>query len=821
MTGSFNPTTHSDFVEAIGLTRPSTCKDSAISHTVVDVDESMVVQDGTRPGLPIPNNYPIGLGFLDTKEADTDLSIITTQNPSEEPTSAKPSSSVFSKSSITSGDTSYSDSSMTTSRSQSSDFSPQSPTRSPPSAPASIAASIRRKPIGTTKSSGTLPSSRVNLPKHTGQEGRINFEPVTSQSLIPATPESAKSPILRSTSTPLADNATTSRKSIWTGRKASGNNPSQSTPVSPFIPTRTMHQPLRSDINRPDDEGYPPIVKAAGDGLEGAVAQLLSSNAYIEAVQSMTNRTALLEASRKGHRVIVELLIRHGSAVDHIDANSMTALHHAVTEGHSEIAKNLLDNKATVDAKGPEEQTPLHLAATIPHPNLVVLLLQRQADVNAKDKSQRTSLHICASRGNLVMCKLLLENGAQLEIRDVNFKTALQLAIEGGHVEVVELLLTNSSLKPMDTGFREALFTAVEAGQTRLVQNFFDKGASLKGLGSDSYKAIISVAKGTSLEMLELMIQKKCKIKEKDANGWTALHFAAHHGHTHMVEKFIEKGISIKATTSKKETPLHLAVKAGHSMTTEFLLRSKGVSIGAKDVQGQEALHFAIRGGFTDIVNILLSKNANINAENAFGWRPLHIAVAYGHTALVVLLVSRGANVEEKLGTTSISKTQTHATVESGHWAEARWPYPGSRPLHLSIEYGHEGTTRFLMSKNAKVESQCSEGWRPLHQAAFNGSPVSIELLLASGAYVHALTYGRQSPLELGFRTGGTSISETDKLRVRELLQKAEATTSKQQIIDHLKNGLGFFGKSVDDRNNTLKSADLAMELTSTTKCAS
>ena len=805
--GSFSPTTHSDFVEAIGLAIPGTLKESTVSHGFVDMDESMVVQNGTRPDIPLPDNYAIGLGVRGTKEAGADLSTVTTQNPLE----GSPLSM--------SRDTSYSDFTTTTSPFQSTEFFPRSLTRSPPSTPASTATSIRRKPIGTTRSSGSLPTSRVDLPKYPGQEGRMNSEPVQSQPSTPATPEIAKSPVVRSVSTPFVGNATASSNPIWTGRKPSGNTLSQITPVSTFMPDRTVYQPLRSGINTPDDEGYPPVVKAARDGLEGAVTQLLNSNAYIEAVQITTNRTALVEASRKGHRVIVDLLIRHGSAVDHMDASCMTALHHAVTEGHSEIAKQLLDNKATVDAQGPGEQTPLHFATTIPHPNLVVLLLQRQADINAKDKSQRTSLHICASCGNLTMCKLLLENGAQLEIRDANFKTALQSAIEAGHVEVVELLLTHSGLKPKDTSFREALFTAVEAGQTRLVQNFFDKGASLKGLGSDSYKAIISVAKGTSLEMLELMIQKKCKIKEKDANGWTALHFAAHYGHTHMVEKFIEKGISVKATTSKKETPLHLAIKAGHSMTTECLLRSKGVPIGAKDVQGQEVLHFAIRGGFTDIVNILLSKNANINAENAFGWRPLHIAVAYGRTALVELLVSRGANIEEKLGTTSISKAHTHETVESGYWAEARWPYPGSRPLHLAIEYGHEDITRFLTNKNAKVESQCSEGWRPLHQAAFNGSQVIVGLLLASGAYVHALTYGRQTPLELGFRTGGASISATDKLRVRELLQKAEATTSKQQIIDHLKNGVGFFGKSVEDRNNTLKSADLAMALT--TKCAS
>lgn len=434
---------------------------------------------------------------------------------------------------------------------------------------------------------------------------------------------------------------------------------------------------------------------------------------------------------------------------------------------------------------------------------MVMLLVQRQADVNTRDALQRTAQHISAAHGYVTICDLLLDNGAQLESRGSQSKTALQLTAEAGHFEVVERLLKRSNLKPNDAGFLTAFYAAVEAGQVRIAESFLSKGVSLKGLKNDSHRPVTLAAKSGNLEMLDIMITRKCRIKEKDANGSTALHFAAHHGHPQVI---------IKAVTAKKETPLHLSVKGRHFAATEILLRSKCAPISLKDSQGQEPLHFAVRDGLVDIVNLLLSSNASIATENTYGWRPVHIAIAYGHTGLVEQLFSRGASIEEKLGATSYTKAQAHTTVESRYRAEARWPYPGSRLLHLSVEYDRDDITRFLINKGAKVKSSCSEGWRPLHHAAFNGNAAIVELLLEMDAYVHAVTDEGTTPLGLGFRTSGDEIVGANKLRVQELLHVAMAATQKQ-VMDQLKGVWQFKAKTVEDKDSALRAAALAVAM--------
>ena len=549
---------------------------------------------------------------------------------------------------------------------------------------------------------------------------------------------------------------------------------------------------------------------------------LLASGAHIEAIHTKTKRNALIEASVQGHSRIVDLLLDHRCSLQHLDSRDMSALHHAAQKGHLLVAKALLDRGAAVDIQGSNGLAPLHLASWASHANMVMLLLQRHANVNARDASQQTALHVAASRGFTNVCNSLLDHGAQSESRDGNSKTPMQLAIAAEHREVVDLLLARSTLRPTDTNFLTAFFDAIGTGHVRMVEGFFDRGATLKGLKNGAYKPVTLAAKSGNPDMVTLLLRHEAKFKEKDGDGWTALHFAAHHGHALVIEQLSDREIPSKATTAKKETPLHLAVAAGHFGAMDCLLRGKSEScVASKDSRGEELLHRASRTASTDIVNLLFSHKANINAENGFGWKPLHIAVAYGNMAIVEQLVNLGASIEEKLGTTDYKKAETHYLVDNGYWAEAHWPFPGSKPVNLAIEFGRDDIVRFLLSKGAKVDSACNEGWRPLHLAAFNASPATVDLLLQRNAYPHAVTDFTRSrtPLDLARHRSQLQTlaritpAESDQQHVQELLHVAMASVPKRPQ-EHWKQMQVIAGKGPDEKIETLRAAAVAMDLT-------
>ena len=538
-----------------------------------------------------------------------------------------------------------------------------------------------------------------------------------------------------------------------------------------------------SNIDEPDKDGFPWIVQAARDGNEEIIQKLLLSGADIKASHTKTLRHALSEASIQDRPTIVDLLIREGCPLEHYDAEGYTALQHACQTGHLSVAKSLINNGALIDAPGPQGQTALHLAMHVPHQNVVMLLIQHKANVNARDATFRTPLHIGASLGNVAMCSYLLNEGAQLDSREVQSKTSLQLACEAGHYDLVQMMLNQANLNPTEMTFLSAFFPAVEFGHIRIAESFFSRGLKLQELQKDCYKPATLAAKSGSLAMIELMINQNCDANATDENGWNALHFASYHGHYQIIERLIANNVSTIATTSKKETPLLFAVKGSHFPVAERLLRcSKDDNIvSAEDEQGQQAVHHTARTGSIEIFNLLMSNGAKINVENSFGWQPLHIATAYGHLTLVQRLLEQGANVDEKLGSSLIKTDQTHKVVEDGYWAEARWPYPGSRPLHLACEYGHYEIAKYIISKGAKREATCSQGWQPLHMAAYYGSSTLVEMLLVSGVYPHAATNEGRTAQDIGFCTGGEQIAEVEKERIRKLLKEATEKARKQK----------------------------------------
>ena len=571
--------------------------------------------------------------------------------------------------------------------------------------------------------------------------------------------------------------------------------------------------PQLSNIDEPDEQGFPWIVQAARDGNEQMIRKLLVSGADIEASHTSTRRHALSEASIQGHQRIVDLLIEEGCPLENRDAEGNNALHHACRRGRLNIAKSLVNSSDLIDAMGPQGQTPLHLAMQVPHQNVVMLLVQHGASVNARDASFRTPLHIGAIQGNTAMCKYLLNEGAQLDSREAQSKTPLQFACEAGHYELVQMMLNQSNLNPANMTFLTAFFAAVEHGHVRIVESFFPHGLKLQELKRDSYKPATLAAKSGCLAMVELMIQEDCDINARDENGWNALHFASYYGHYQLIERLIASDVSAKVTTSRKETPLLLAVKKGHFAVTERLLRSgkNNNHVNTEDQRGQQPVHHTVRAGLVEIFNLLMSNGAKINVENSFGWQPLHIATAYGHLALVERLLQEGANIEEKLGSSSIKKDQTHKIVEEGYRAEARWPYLGSRPLHLACEYGHDQIATYLISKGAKLEATCSEGWQPLHHATYFGSSALVEILLAGGVNPHATTNEGKTVQTLEFCTSGALISKEEKDRIRNLLREAMDKVRKQKGFKvALKRG-----STVEEKNKLVRAATFSLDIVS------
>lgn len=106
-----------------------------------------------------------------------------------------------------------------------------------------------------------------------------------------------------------------------------------------------------------------------------------SSRHRLVARKDNYGRTPLFWAATRGHKDIVELLLKHGAPVGSKDRSNMTPLHIAVTGGHKEVVALLLEHSAPIEAKASYGDTPLIRAIQANSKEIVQLLLEHGASV--------------------------------------------------------------------------------------------------------------------------------------------------------------------------------------------------------------------------------------------------------------------------------------------------------------------------------------------------------------------------------------------------------------------------------------------------------
>lgn len=326
---------------------------------------------------------------------------------------------------------------------------------------------------------------------------------------------------------------------------------------------------------------------------------------------------------------------------------------------------------------------------------------------------------------------------------------------------------------------------------------------------SDNYSA-----QSGSIPMIDFLFAHKCNLKQRDAEGRNALHFAATLGHTAMVERLLAFKLSWNTQTKNgQETALHYATLARQSTTAMALIHHRNANITMKDSDGIQALHHAVRTGDVTLTTTLLSKGAKMDEQTRYGWTPMLMSCAYGHLPLVAEFITRGVSLEEKLASPSVRpKEKTNEAARRGYWAEIRWPHAGARPLHIALEFGQDDVANMLIAAGAKVDESDSEGWRPLHYAAFNARPHMVELLLNKSCSPHATTAMGNTPFSLGFREAGSVATYEEKMQVTDLLQAAMNAHKKskfRRVSDAMTSPLNK-SREVGERNKIWHTAQLA-----------
>ncbi len=110
-----------------------------------------------------------------------------------------------------------------------------------------------------------------------------------------------------------------------------------------------------------------------------------------------------------------------------------------------------------------------------------------------------------------------------------------------------------------------------------------------------------------------------------------------------LAKSILIRGHDANPVDNYRRTPLILAAMAGKADLVELLAENKA-NLGAKDVAGGSALHYAAAQGYVDVAELLIELGAEIDIENRQGMTPLLKAAADGKIEIVQLLLNRNAD---------------------------------------------------------------------------------------------------------------------------------------------------------------------------------
>ena len=225
------------------------------------------------------------------------------------------------------------------------------------------------------------------------------------------------------------------------------------------------------------------------------VRYLLDQGANANARDSEEEGTALMKASSKGHRDIVQLLCERGADVNAKDKDGYTALHLAVEFGHIAVVELLLKQGANIEATGGRSAiTALMDAALDGRDSIAVLLLRAGASVSAVNYRGSTALAYAAKYDHEVMAKILLDYGADLELRDNEGSTPVMVAASGDKVRTVKILLAaGAKIDARDLSGATPLTWAAAMGKRACMELLLDAGANIDTQNASGCTAAISV----------------------------------------------------------------------------------------------------------------------------------------------------------------------------------------------------------------------------------------------------------------------------------------------------------------------------------------
>jgi ankyrin repeat protein/tetratricopeptide (TPR) repeat protein len=315
-------------------------------------------------------------------------------------------------------------------------------------------------------------------------------------------------------------------------------------------------------------------------------------------------------------------------------------------------------------------------------------------------------LDLAAAVGDLTQVMELIDKGADVNAKNPGGFTAIKWAVVQNQAAIVDQLIAAGA----DMG--SALMEATALGQTEIVDMLINKDVDVNARAKGENTALHFAVMESHREVVELLIAAGADIDASNKSGRTPLHLAAFlSGDASIVEMLVTAGADVNAKSDDEKTALHFAAHKGEPVIIELLIAA-GADVNVRDDGGSSPLMVAAITARTSVVRLLIEAGADVDAKNYKNkWAALHLAIQGGGSDIVEQLIAADADLNAK-GSGDLT------------------------PLHWAAYVGDELSAKHLTSAGADVNARSTEGETPLYWAVLKSDILMVAMLTAADAEI-------------------------------------------------------------------------------------